>query len=158
MVYYMANAAEKLQAVLRFRRGNRILLIVFLLLVISVVIIGLDDIPGFILGYVATTTLFLIMTRKWNSIKRFLLLLTLSIIGIIFLSFLYVEVISRIAVFIGGDDALQNTAVRIIEMIITYIILFGGPVGIFFGFAGTVILGIFRLLPSNSENSPAGNI
>ena len=98
------------------------------------------------------------MTRKWNSIKRFLLLLTLSIIGIIFLSFLYVEVISRIAVFIGGDDALQNTAVRIIEMIITYIILFGGPVGIFFGFAGTVILGIFRLLPSNSENSPAGNI
>ena len=46
MVYYMANAAEKLQAALRFRRGNRILLIVFLLLVISVVIIGLDDIPG----------------------------------------------------------------------------------------------------------------
>jgi hypothetical protein len=157
MGYSMANIADKLQAVLRFRRGNRILLAVFLLLVISVVIIGLDDIPGFILGYVATSTLFLMMTRKWNSIKRFLLLLTLSIIGIIFLSFLYVEVISRIAVFIAGDDALQNTAVRIIETIITYIILFGGPVGMFFGFAGTVILGIFRLLPSNSENSPAGN-
>ncbi len=153
----MAYIVDKFQALMRFRRGNRILLAVFVVLVISVVFIGLDDFPGFILGYLATTALFLMMTRKWNSIRRFLLLLTLSFLGIIFLSFLYVEVITRLTIFFGGVDALQSTAFRIVEWPTTYIILFGGPVGMFLGFMGTVILGIYRLIPSKSGDGLAGN-
>ena len=68
-----------------------------------------------------------------------------SLFGIFFLSFLYVELIYRLAEWIGGIDALLGAPMSVITIVITYVILFGGPVGMFAGIAGAVTLGIFRL-------------
>jgi hypothetical protein len=153
----MTKFAEKYQAFVEFRRANRILLTVFLLLVICVVFIGLNDIPGYILGYIATTVLFFMMIRRWRSIKRFLLLFVLSVIGIIFLSFLHAVIITGLAIFIWGDTVLQSTPFRIIEWSITYIILFGGPIGMFAGLTGVVVLGVYRLIPEKNKEKVAGS-
>lgn len=153
----MSKIAEKYQAFVEFRRANRILLTVFLLLVISVVFIGLDDTPGFILGYIATAVLFFMLVRRWRSFKRFLLLLVLTFIGIIFLSFIYDEVVSRVTVWFWGTGGLQSTPFRIIEWTITYIILFAGAMGLFVGFIGTVIMGIYRLIPEKNREKVTGS-
>ena len=130
---------------LRSRHGTILLLTIFVLLVISVFIVGLNDAPGYILGYLATTVLFFTVIRNWRKIKSFIILFAASLFGIFFLSFLYVEVIYRLAEWIGGIDALHGAPMSVITIIITYVILFGGPVGTFAGIAGTVTLGIFRL-------------
>ena len=114
----------KVSALLRYVQRTRILLAVFFVLVIVVVFIGLDSLPGYITGYLATTLLFFIATRNWRRIRRFLILFVVSLFGIVFLSFLYVEVICRIAIMIGGLNALQGTPVGIIEIIINTDFLF----------------------------------
>lgn len=137
---------EEISAPPGSRRGTIILLAVFVILVISVLIIGFNDAPGYILGYLATTLLFFTITRHWRKIKSFLILFGFSLFGVFFLSFLYVEVIYRLAEWIGGINALHGVPMAIITMVITYVILFAGPVGMFAGIAGTVTLGIFRLI------------
>lgn len=135
----------RLSALLRPRQGTRLLLALFCVLVIAVIVIGLDDLPGYILGYLATTVIFFMATRTWRSLKRFLILFAVSFVGAIFLSFLYVEVICRLAAVIGGSQALQSTPIRIIQLIITYIILFAVPVGMFIGIVGSLILSVRRI-------------
>lgn len=137
---------QKLSAPPGSRRGTIILLAVSVILVISVLIIGLNDAPGYILGYLATIVLFFTITRNWRKIKSFIILFSVSLVGIFFLSFLYVEVIYRLAEWIGGINALHGVPMDIITTVITYVILFGGPVGMFAGIAGMVTLGVFRLI------------
>jgi hypothetical protein len=147
----------KLSAIVNFRLGTWILLTLFGVLVICIIFVGLDDMLGYILGYLATTALFLIPIRHWRSIKKFLILLAVSFFGIIFLAFLYVEVVSRIAVGIWGGGALQSAPLGIIELVFTYIMLFLGPVGMFLGIVGSFALGISRLVAMKNRSSPAGN-
>ncbi len=147
----------KLSALIRLKHGTGILLVVFCVLAIGVVFIGLDDVPGYILGYLATTIIFYIAIRGWRTIKRFLILFIVSIVGAIFLSFLYVEVISRIAIIIGGAHALESTQMEIIEAVITYLILFATPVGIFMGIVGSITLGVRRFTALKGRNSRAGS-
>ena len=146
---------NKLSALIRRYHGTLALFIMFGALVISVLFVGLDDVPGYILGYLATTVLFFIVTHNWRTVRRFLILFAVSLIGIIFLSFLYVEVICRVAVMVAGVSVLQSPLLGIIEVIITYVILFGGPVGMFFGIVGVITLGIMRLTAMRSRNSAA---
>jgi len=141
----------------RLRPGNRILLLVLLLLVIAIIFIGLDDLPGYILAYLATGVIFLMATRRWHRARNYLVLLAASVFGIIFLSFWYVEIISRLAVAIGGVAAVEGLAVHIIELIFTYVILFGGPMGILCGIMGAIILGIRGTSCPKSTRSIAGN-
>jgi hypothetical protein len=147
----------KLSALIGFKHETSILLAVFCVLVIGVVFIGLDDVPGYILGYLATTIIFYIAVRGWRTIKRFLILFVVTILGAIFLSFLYVEVISRIAIMIGGAGALESTPMEVIEAIITYLILFATPVGILMGIVGSIILGIRHFTAPRGRNSGAGS-
>jgi len=128
------------------RRVTIILLAIFVILLISVLVIGLNDAPGFILGYVTTFVLFFTISRNWRKIKSFIILFAASLVGIFFLSLLYVEVIYRLAEWIGGIEALHSVPMDIITMVITYVILFGGPVGILVGILGTLTLAIFRLV------------
>jgi hypothetical protein len=134
-----------LSALLKHRQATRVLLVLFFVLVIGVIFIGLVDLPGHILGYLATTVIFIMATRTWRSIKKFLILFVVSFIGAIFLSFIYVEVICRLAAVIGGINALHSAPIRIIQLIITYIILFAVPVGMFIGIFGSLILGVQRI-------------
>ena len=137
---------EDISATAGNRRATIILLAVFMVLLICVLVIGLNDAPGFILGYVTTIVLFFTITRNWRKIRSFIILFAASLFGIFLLSLLYVEVIHRIAEWLGGIDALHGTPMDIFTMVITYIILFGGPVGMLAGIVGTVTLGVFRLV------------
>ena len=148
---------NKLSALIKSNHGTLALLVIFCALVISVLFVGLDDVPGYVLGYLATTVLFSMVTRNWRTLRRFLILFSVSLIGIIFLSFLYVEVICRIAVMVAGVSVLQSPLLRIIEMIIAYVILFAGPVGMFVGIVGVITLGIIRLTAVGSRNSAANS-
>ncbi len=148
---------NKLSALIRLNHGTLALFIIFGALFISVLFIGLDDVPGYILGYLATTVLFFLLTRNWRTVRRFLILFAVSLIGIIFLSFLHVEVICRVAVMVAGVSVLQSPLLGTIEVIITYIILFAGPVGMFFGIVGAITLGIMRLTAMRSRNTAANS-
>jgi hypothetical protein len=142
----MIGLKEKAMALLRSRPGTRLLLALFAVLVVGVIFVGLQDPPGYILGYLATAVIFLIMVRGWRSPWNFIILVLAIVVGCILLSGLYVEVITRIAVWAGGPGALDKTAMRIIEAVITNLILFSVPVGIVFGVGGAIIVGIRRLL------------
>jgi hypothetical protein len=137
---------KNILSLMKFRPSTRIWLTVFLILVIGVIFVGLNDLPGYILGYLATAVLFIMATRTWHTIKQFLILFAVSLIGIIFLSFFYVEVVCRLAVMVEGDGALQGAPLRFIEVIFTYIILFAGATGMLYGIAGAITLSIFRLI------------
>ncbi len=147
----------KLSALIGLKHETGILLAVFCVLVIGVVFIGLNDVPGYILGYLATTIVFYIAVRGWRTIKRFLILFAAAILGAIFLSFLYVEIISRIAIMVGGAGVLESAPMQVIEVVITYIILFATPLGILTGIVGSITLGIRRLATPRDENSDAGS-
>jgi len=147
----------KLSALTGLKHGTSILLAVFCVLIIGVVFIGLDDVPGYVLSYMATTIIFYIAVRGWRTIKKFLILFVVAILGAIFLSFLYVEIISRIAIMIGGAGALESTPMEVIEVIMTYLILFATPVGVLIGIVGSVILGIRRFTAPRGRNSGAGS-
>lgn len=136
--------------------GNRILLGVFLALVIAVIFVGLNDLLGYILGYLATAVIYLMATRGWRRARNFLVLLGASFFGMIFLSFWYVEVIGRLAVAVGGEGAIETLPVHVLEMFFTYVILFGGATGIVFGLVGAAILGIKGQALPKSTGSVAG--
>lgn len=128
------------------RRVTIILLVVFVILLISVLVVGLNDAPGYILGYLTTAVLFFTVSRNWRKIKSFIILFAATFFGILFLSLIYVEVIYRLAEWIGGIEALYSTPMEIITTVFNYVILFGGPVGMLVGILGTMTLAIFRLV------------
>ncbi len=153
----MKKIAKNISSLMKFRPSTRIWLTVFLMLVIGVVFVGLNDVPGYILGYLATAVLYIMATRTWHTIKRFLILFAISLVGIIFLSFFYVEVISRLAVMIDGDRALQGAPLRVIEIMFTYVILFAGAMGMVYGIVGTLVLGVLRLATLRSHKNITAN-
>jgi hypothetical protein len=140
------NIRRRTLVLFRSGPGTRLLLVLFAVLLVSVVFIGLNDVPGYVLAYLATTVIFVVMVRGWRSIKNYVILLLATVFAIIFLSFLYVEVISRIALWLWGPAASESTPLRIIEWVITNLMLFAGPVGLVLGFFGTLTLGIWRLV------------
>ena len=141
----MARVKDRAIALLRSGPGTRILLGLFAALVLGVVFVGLQDSPGYILGYLATAVIFLLLVRGWRNAWSFVVLALVVFLAAVLFSGLYVEVITRVAVWFWGPGALDSTPMRIIEAIVTNVILFAGPVGVVFGFAGALALGIWRL-------------
>ncbi len=135
---------NKLETLIRRRKGIFVLLAIFCVLVIGVIIIGLDNLTGIILGYLATTILAGAITHKWRKIKNFLILFAASLVGIFFLSFLHEEVVYPLAILIGGITALQSYTLNVFHVIISIIIVFACAVGMLVGVAGSVILYVGR--------------
>jgi hypothetical protein len=127
------------------RRATIALFTVFFLLVLVILVIGLNHVAGIICGNLAVGMLYIVMTRRWWRIRNFIILFFTAMVGIIALSGLYVEVIWRIAVAIGGTGVAENTAFRILDFIITNLILLAGPSGMLVGLVGATALGIIRL-------------
>jgi len=122
------------------------LLAVFCVLVIGVVFIGLDNAPGIILGWLATTVLITELTRRWRKVRNFLILGFSSFVGAILLSFLHEVVVYPLVSILGGDAALQSRALDVFHEAISLLILFITPVGMFIGVVGAVVLVILRLI------------
>lgn len=127
------------------RLATRILLALFTVLVVGIVLIGLDNATGIVLGWLATVALIMSMARKWRKIRYFIILLFATFLGAIFLSFLYVEVALPLAGWLGGANATQSTAWRIYHVLVSNIILLFTPMGMLIGIVGIIWLGILRL-------------
>jgi hypothetical protein len=138
------------------RRATIALFTVFFLLVLVVLVIGLNNIAGLICGNLAFVMLYIVMTRRWWRIRNYIILFFTTVVGIIALSALYVEVIWRIAVAVGGAGVAENTAFRIVDFIINNIILLAGPSGMLVGLVGATALGIIRLSTLRRKKVPTG--
>lgn len=153
----MQRMTGKLSALIASRRGTFLLLSLFFVGVITVLIIGLNNIPGLAIGYLATTALFLTVARKWRRIRSFVILFFASFLAIFILSFLYVEVIYRLAVAIGGIPTLESTWLSIVHLVISDFILLACPTGMLMGIVGVITLITYRLVAAGSKNGTIGN-
>jgi len=136
---------DKFSGLLRFPRRNRLYMVSFIILVLSAVLVGLDNPTGIILGWLAVTVLLVAMVRKWRKPWYFLILLVGSFTGAIILSGFYQEVCKPLAELIGGINATDSIAWRIFHVIVSNVILLAVPIGMLFGVMGFIILGAFRL-------------
>ena len=136
---------QRLLALRQSRLTTRVLLGLFAALIICTIFVGLDNATGIIIGWFATTFLVTAVVRNWQKIWYFVALLVITVLGVIFLSFLYMEVALPLAEWTWGADAPQSVPWRIFHVIITNIILLFTPVGIIIGLVGSVWLGISRL-------------
>jgi hypothetical protein len=127
------------------RRATIAIFSIFFLLVIVVLVIGLNNVAGLICGNLAISMLYIVLTRRWWRIRNFIILFFSAVVGIIALSGLYVEVVWRAAVAVGGTGVVENTAFRIVDFVINNLILLAGPSGLLVGLVGAMALGIIRL-------------
>lgn len=141
----MFKIKDKISGVLRFPRRNRLYMISFVILVLSAILVGLDNPTGIIIGWLAVTVLLVAMVRKWRKPWYFLILLLAAFVGAIFLSFLYMVVALPLAEWIGGINATDSTAWRVFHVIISNIILLAVPISMLFGVMGFIIMCVFRL-------------
>lgn len=70
----------------------------------------------------------------------------ISFFGIIFLSFIDVDVVKPAVRFLGGPGAETGSGFVIFNQIVSLVILFFGTAGLVTGFIGTVVLSIWRLV------------
>ncbi len=146
----------KLSTLLRSRRVTVSLVALVFVLILVIVIIGLNNVTGLILGYITVTVFYLILTRKWRRIRSFVILFFVALLSIFLLSFLYVEVIYRLTVVFGGTEALQSTGFRAVHFMISNVILLGCPAGMFVGLVGASALGIIRLSSVRKNKNASG--
>ena len=142
----MLSMPEMKEKISRIPVLTRLLLSLFLLLVISVVLVGLDNEIGIVLGWGAAAALLAELTRRWRKIWYFLLLGFGTLSGVIFLSFLHEEIVYPLVGWLGGDAALQSRALGIFHEAVSLIILCFGPMGILVGIIGTATLLAARLI------------
>jgi hypothetical protein len=136
---------KKISSLPRLLRRNRPYVVSFVILVLSAVLIGLDNPTGIVMGWLAVTVLLVALARKWRKPWYFLILLFGSFISAIFLSFLYMVVAKPVAEWIGGINATDSTAWRVFHVIISNIILLAVPISMLFGAVGFVIMCVYRL-------------
>lgn len=135
----------KLQSLINIIGRTRLWLAVFGVLVIAVIVIGLNNVAGIVLSYLATLILMTKWTYRWGKVRNFIMLFFGSLVGIIFLSFLHQEVAYPLAVLIAGGDVIQSGGWFIFHVVISLVITFGGAAGLFIGIVGSVTLIILRL-------------
>ena len=152
----MPKIKKRLSALAGFWQRSRISLVVAALLVIAVVFIGLHDV-GMILGYLATAIVMLELTRRWRKTRYFVILFCASFLGIIFLAFLHEVVVAPLVSLFTGTAANESLGFRIFSDVISLVMIFIGVMGMVIGLAGTVILGIIRLIWLRNRGKPEAN-
>jgi hypothetical protein len=135
---------DRLSRLWRFIR-KRPYLVSCLILVISAILIGLDNPTGIITGWLAVIVLLVSMSTRWWTPWYFLILMVSSFVGAIVLSLLYMGVALPIAHWISGPAVTDSNAWRVFHMVISNLILLFVPMGLFFGAVGFVVLGLLRL-------------
>ena len=152
----MPKIKEEISALVRFWRKGRISWVLAALLVIGVIFLGLHD-AGLILGYLATTIIIVELTHRWRKIRYFVFLLFASFLGAIILAFLHEEVVSPLVSLFTGASAVQSLGFRIFSDAVSLAIIFFGVMGVVIGMAGTIILGILRLLGLRNASKTQAN-
>jgi len=135
---------DRLSRLLRFIR-KRPYLVSCVILVISAILIGLDNPTGIITGWLAVIVLLVSMATRWWTPWYFLILMAGSFLGAIFLSFLYMVVALPLGEWISGPAVTNTNAWRVFHMVISNLILLFVPMGLFFGAVGFVLVCLLRL-------------
>ena len=125
---------------------TRLLLAAFLVLVIITLVVGLDNVIGLIMGMAAASMIVIELTRRWRSIRRFLLLASGTFIVAVIASGLYVELIIPLARRLAGEGVLQTSGWQIFQEIISAGLLLISPGCIVIGLAGAAVLTLQRLV------------
>ena len=113
-------------------------------MMITVVIIGLNNIPGIVLTYLAIAVLAVTLTRTWRKRKNYLILLGVSFVGFFLLSFL-VDNIYGIPGLDSGTNSLQDSIeIMAFNRIADFIVAFVFPVCFLVGLEGSVRLSVGR--------------
>ena len=143
----MPAIKDRISRLLRFIQ-KRPYLVSCVILVLSAILIGLDNPTGIITGWLAVIVLLVALARAWWTPWFFVILMAGSFLGAIFLSFLYMVVALPLAEWISGPDVTNSNAWRIFHMVISNLILLFVPMGLAFGAVGFVFLCLLRLFRS----------
>lgn len=135
----------------RLKWFRRLLLIAFFILLISVIFAGLKIFAGYILGYLAAISLVVALTCRWRKIKYFIILFAVSVLGTIFISMIYVEVLARVFSAVFGEGVFDSTGWKVFDVIISNTIIFFTPVGVLVGLTGSLVLYINRIVTRNQK-------
>ena len=146
----------KYSTIMGTRRATIALFTMFFLLVLVVLVIGLNHAAGIICGNLAVGMLYIVMTRRWWRIRKFVILFFVSLLSMGVLAGLYVEVIVRLAVWVGGEGAIDNSAFRVVHFIVSNLILLACPSGMLVGLIGASTLGIIRLSSLRKKKTVPG--
>jgi hypothetical protein len=130
----------------RLKILRRILLAAFFALLLAILFIGLRISVGYILGSLAAISLVVALTCRWQKIKNYLLMILITVLVAIFVSMVYVEVISRVVAAVFGEGAFESTGWRVFDMLISNILLFFVPACIFVGIGGSLVLYTRRVI------------
>jgi hypothetical protein len=152
----VSGIKNRLLALLRLPRSKRIYLISFLVLLLTAIIVGLDNPTGIILGWLAVTVLVVAMVRKWRKPGYFFILFLVTFLGAILLSGIYMEVARPLAQWIGGANVAESTGWRVFHVIVSNIILLCAPVGVLIGLAGFIIMSIWSLYEWRRRRTAGG--
>lgn len=140
----MPSIRNRLSSLLRLIR-KRPYLVSGVILVISAILIGLDNPTGIITGWLAVIVLLVSMSTRWWTPWYFLILMVGSFLGAIFLSFLYMVVALPLGQWISGPTVTDSNAWRVFHMVISNLILLFVPMGLMFGAIGFVLICVLRL-------------
>lgn len=124
---------------------TRVLVAFSFALAVTVIVIGLDNVPGLVTGMTAATCLIIVRTYRWRRIRRFLLLAAGSLLVAVFLSGIYTEIAQPLVLRLGGPPVLESGGWMTFENIISYLILLVAPGCITVGLTGAFVLAVSRL-------------
>lgn len=130
---------------------NKRVMIVFLvisgLLALTAVMVGIDDnLPGILLALFAGITFVLAFAHQWRTVKKFILLILASILGLVLLTILNISIDSILQNPATPDslmNMLQSPASNALTVIIAFLCLSAFLVGA----TGSVIMLIRRRRP-----------
>jgi hypothetical protein len=125
--------------------ATRLLLLAFTILVIAVIVMGLDNVPGIIAGMTAATCLIVEFSRRWRRIRSFIFLAFGSVIFSILISGLYYEVALPMVVRLGGESILTSPGWLVYHNIVSYGILLFCPGCVGVGLVGAIVKLMLRL-------------
>ena len=132
---------------------RRILLVAFFVLLLAIIFVGFRISVGYILGGLASICLVVALTCRWQRIRNYLLMILFTVLVAIFVSMIYVEVISRVVVTIFGESAFESTGWRIFDVLISNVLLFFVPACIFVGIGGSIFLYSRRIVRRIKKNT-----
>ena len=134
-----------LDKIKKYSLATQILTGFFLFFIIILIVSGLDNVIGLMAGIIAAMICLIEITRRWRHAWSFLLLAIGTILGAILISGIHVEIIYRLAVYLGGETFLDSLAWHIYSAVIKYGLLFIGPAGIVVGLGGAAVKSILAL-------------
>ena len=147
------NADEDIPSPARLKIFRRVLFSAFFVLLLAMIFVGLRIYVGYILGYLASISLVVALTCRWQRIRKFLFLILFSVLIAIIYSMIHVEVISRVVGAVFGEGAFNSTGWKIFKGLTSDILLFFAPACVLVGIGGSIVLYTRRIIARTQKGT-----